>query len=116
MARRSEKLSREIKRSVAPIIEEMSFSSSALVTVIQVEVSPDFDYVKIYIGVLPEEHREEVISQIQEQKGAIKRKLAQRLRIRRMPEIDFRTDQGLQKAERVERLLKKIDNDFREED
>jgi len=115
MARRAEKLSREIKRSVAPIIEEMSFPSSALVTVVQVEVSSDFDYVKVYIGVLPEEQRAEVIAQIQEQKGAIKKKLAQRLRIRRMPEIDFRTDQGLQKAEQVERLLKKIDNDFQED-
>ena len=115
MGRRAEKLSREIKRSVAPIIEEISFPSSALVTVIQVEVSPDFDYVKIYIGVLPEEQRERVISQIREQKGAIKKKLTQCLRIRRMPEIDFRTDQGLQKAERVERLLKKIDNDFQED-
>ncbi len=115
MGRRAEKLREEIRHFVASTIEEMSFSSSALVTVIRVEVSPDFDYAKIYIGVLPEEQREKVISQIQEQKGLIKKKMAQYLRIRRMPEIDFRLDRGMEKAERVERLLKKIDNGFQKD-
>lgn len=111
MGRRSKKLSTEIERFVSSIIEKISFSPSALVTVIRVEVSPDFDYAKIYIGVLPEKQREKIISQIREQKTAIKKKLAQHLRIRRMPEIDFRLDEDMEKAERVEKILKKIDND-----
>jgi ribosome-binding factor A len=58
------------------------------------------------VGVLGDEsERRKSLEALQRASGFVRHELARRLRIRQVPEIDFRYDKGLDATDRVARLL-----------
>jgi len=77
-------------------------------TLIEVRLTPDLRVARVLVSVLgtPEE-QEETLEGLRAAAGFIRRTLAQRMKLRRVPELEFRLDHTEEKAARIEELLRK---------
>jgi ribosome-binding factor A len=107
--RRQEKMSVEIKRILATIIQEhikdprIDFSS---VSVTRADVAQDISHARVYISVLgSEEKQAETMQALQNARGYIRSELAHVIQIRHAPELEFRLDRSIEQGIRISSLL-----------
>jgi ribosome-binding factor A len=105
--RRSARLAEEIREQVAELIAgKLKDPRIGFVTVTRVELSSDQRLARILVGVLGEaKAREETLAGLRRAAGFVRRALAERLRLRFVPEVVFDYDKGLAAADRVAQLL-----------
>jgi len=70
-----------------------------------VDVSPDLHFARVYISGLNEEQTRDAVEQLQHARGAARRFLGQRIRLRYTPELDFKFDDTTMRASRIESIL-----------
>ena len=108
---RQQKVSRELQRDLSEIIrcKGMAAFGGAMVTVSEVQISPDLSVAKVYVSIFPSAKQQEVMKMLEEEKrhlrGELGRQVAKQLRI--VPELDFYLDTTLDYAEHIDELLKK---------
>lgn len=109
---RMERIDLEIKNALSTIIAQMSDSrlSNTFITISEVKTSPDLYSSKISIAFLTsnDDENKEIINILNTSKGYIKKELASRIRIKRIPDIFFVADKIEQSANRIEELLAQI--------
>lgn len=91
----------DIKRELTALIREMKDPriSDALLTVVSVDLASDLSYGKVYISSLKGFDAAEVAcAQLSLTAGHIKRELADRLRLRKPPELKFIPDDSVRKS------------------
>jgi len=105
--RRAARLAEEIREQVAELIaSKLKDPRIGFVTVTRVELTSDQRLARILFGVLgDQEARKKTLVGLSQATGFVRRELAQRLRLRFMPEIVFEYDRGLEATDRVARLL-----------
>ena len=111
--KRQQKFSKLIKEEVSKIFH-LQFSaqfSGKLVTITDVEMSPDLGFAKIFVSVFPVLHSDEVVSFIEENKskvrGALGRAIGKEVRI--VPEIVFFLDSTAEQASKLDSLIDSLD-------
>ncbi len=81
--------------------------SGPLVTVTEARPSKDLCYVDVWVSILGEPaERQQHLIQLQREAGRFRYEVAQRVQMRKMPELRFKLDETLDYAERIESLLK----------
>ena len=112
MSHRIEKIEHLIKEEISLIfLYKMQDPALSLLTITNVKVSPDLKLVKIYLSVFDKEKRDIVLERVKASTGYIRAELAQRIRIRYIPELKFFIDDTIDYVEKIENLIKKIHND-----
>jgi ribosome-binding factor A len=106
--RRPERLGEQIREEVSQIIlGELNDPRIGLVTVTDVEVSPDLRNARIYVGILGSD--EEVARSLGALKAAsrfIRWHVGRSLNLRHLPELHFAYDKTTRTATRIEEILK----------
>ena len=111
MSYRIKRINELIKRELSQfILKQGYFSKKILVTISEVETTLDLSYAKVYISVMPEDKSIETISILKQDIYVIQKGLNKTLRMKKVPKIKFLQEKGIQKAARVEELLKEIDD------
>ncbi len=109
MTRRIERVAEEIRDRVAGIVGELKDPRIGFVTITRVELAADLGMARVLVGVLGDEgRRKEALAALRRSTGFVRRQLAQRVRMRAVPEILFEYDKGLDAADRVARILEEI--------
>ncbi len=104
---RRERVSHELTQRIARILEErVSDPRLRSVTIVEVSASPDASFARVFYRTLGE--REEAGQALERAKPFIRRCLAQGLRLRRVPELDFRYDPSADSGARVDAILKEL--------
>jgi ribosome-binding factor A len=80
----------------------------AMVSVTEVEVSPDLHLARVFVSGLKEDETQQIVKELNAQRGRIRHFLGQRIRLRFTPELDFRYDETQARAGRIEQLLSDI--------
>jgi ribosome-binding factor A len=81
----------------------------AMVTITDVEVTPDATRANVYFSVLGgEEARAEALEGLRSAAGWLRRELAQQLRLRNIPELVFRYDRSVERGERISAILDEL--------
>jgi ribosome-binding factor A len=98
-----------IREVVAETIADQLADDAELgfVTVTEVETSPDLRHAKVFVTVLESEMRESSLEVLERSAGLIQAEINAQMRIKRTPALRFIYDDTGEKAERVERLLRK---------
>ena len=83
-----------------------------IVSVTAVRVTTDLQVAKVYLSVLPFSDASRILGLMKEQGGAIKNRLAERIRnqLRIVPNLLFFIDDSLQQIEKIDRSLQNPEN------
>lgn len=105
--RRSARVAEEIREVVADVIaNKLKDPRIGFVTVTRVAMTSDQRLARVYVGVLGDPAaREKTLVGLKQAAGFVRRELAQRMRLRLVPEVVFEYDKGLEATDRVARLL-----------
>ncbi|MCQ2975178.1 MAG: 30S ribosome-binding factor RbfA [Bacteroidales bacterium] len=110
---RQSKISRLVQKETAQyFINHQSEYTGCIISVTEVRVTSDLDEAKIFISIFPQNFRDKVIAKIEENNKQIRFELASIMRhqLRRIPNLEFRLDETLDYAERINALLDKNSN------
>jgi|YNPNPStandDraft_1061719.scaffolds.fasta_scaffold28885_3 ribosome-binding factor A len=79
-------------------------------TIMDVEIDRELMYATVYVNsLLGEEMRGEVMKGLQAATGFLRRELAAQVHLRHTPELRFRWDETLSRAEHIEKILDSLD-------
>lgn len=108
MGRRSERLAEGIREEVARIVaSDLKDPRLGFVTVTRVEVAHDLSHARVFVGVLGDEAaRGRSLAALGSAAGFVRREIGRRMRLRTVPEVEFRYDKGIEATDRVARLLR----------
>ena len=108
---RQQKISRQIQRDIAEILQKELADTlrGTLVTVTTVRVSPDLVYAKLYISIFPFERSTETLEAIKEKSWYVRKLLGARIRnqLKIVPELEWYIDDSLEFIENIDNLLNK---------
>jgi ribosome-binding factor A len=106
-SRVSEQIHRELSELIRLELKDPRLSSKlSLVTLTDVEVTPDYAHAKVYYTSLAgEEHREEIDRGLKHSAGFLRRELGKRVRIHHTPELHFVYDASVERGTRLSNLI-----------
>lgn len=85
-------------------------------TVTSVDLSRDLRYAKVYFSVLGEEKAKRLaLKGLKNAKGYIKGLLSDKIKLRFMPEIEFKIDESFEHTKRVYDILDKLNREKNDE-
>jgi len=104
MSRRTEKVSKQVQRELAKIIQNNFAGKSSLITVTSVQVAPDLRHADVWIS--RPDNDSEIINQIEEKQFQIQHQLSTRLRaMKYIPKLKFKLDTTGALVDRIDNLL-----------
>ena len=109
MTLRNERVRKELMRDISDIFRKEVRGLEGVVSIVDVEVSHDNSYAKVYYSVLgsPEQvEKDKAI--IEKNTGKVRFEIGKRIRLRVTPEIKFIYSDGLEQCSRVLDLIEKI--------
>ncbi len=112
-SRRPQRVALQIQQEISWMLSrDLKDRRIGFVTVTGVEMSPDLRHAKIYVSAMGSDaEKRGSLEALNHAAGWIRHELGQRLRMKFLPEIVFRTDTSQEYGERIDRLLDKIRED-----
>lgn len=106
--RRPERLREQIRQEIsALVVEGVRDPRIGFATITDVRLTPDLRQARVFVSVLGStEEQESSLAGFRAAAAFIRRELAHRLEIRRVPELEFRLDHSAERAARIEELLR----------
>jgi ribosome-binding factor A len=105
LLRVNELLKREVS---ALLVREMTFEN-LLVTVNQVDVTPDLKNAHVYISVLGSKGRKEVLPKLEANRAALQSDLAKHVVLKYTPHLVFHLDDSVERGSRVLEIIQEIE-------
>lgn len=109
LSNRQLRVGQEVRKVIAEAIEQGNVRSPELsntfITITQVIMSPDLKYATVYLMTLNGKNLGLVLEQLSSDKWLFKKLVAEKLKLRFTPEINFRVDDTFEEAERINRLM-----------
>jgi ribosome-binding factor A len=102
---RRARVAQELRDRLSEIVRELSDPRLGLAAIVDVELSPDLTFARAFFRAPDPEAAAEALEHA---KPLVRRRLAERVRLRRVPELDFRFDASLERGARVERILDEL--------
>jgi ribosome-binding factor A len=111
VSRRTRQVGEFLREELVDIIRrEVKDPRVGFMSVTHVEMSPDLRVAHVYVSVLGnEEKRTENLAALRSAAGFIRHHLKPRLRMRQIPELDFRDDRSMEHAVSISRALKELE-------
>ncbi|MEX0614757.1 MAG: 30S ribosome-binding factor RbfA [Methylophaga sp.] len=113
---RTSRISEAMQRELAQLIQhELADPRVSLVTVSHVDVTADLKYAKIYVtrlnGFDSDEAATECLQGLNKASGFLRKALTKRIKLRIMPELQFRYDNSLEHGFYMDALISKANAD-----
>jgi ribosome-binding factor A len=103
-----------LKRELSSIItREISFDG-ALVTLNQVDVTPDLKHAHAYISVFGKEDQTAVMAKLEEHRVILQTALAKSVTLKYTPQLVFHFDDSIERGARVFEILQQIETPEKE--
>jgi ribosome-binding factor A len=109
---RTERVSEEFREILAEEIPKLKDPRVGFVTVTGVHVTPDLRRAVVYYTVLGEEgERNATAAGLRSASGHLRQVIGHQVRLKFLPELVFEEDDTMERAERVDELLRRIRED-----
>jgi len=104
-----------LQRELGAIIARDHAFPSVLVTVNDVDITPDLKHAYFYIGVIgPEHEAEQVVDTLNRQRGELQTRVSKRVILKNTPHFHFRLDHSVERGVRVTGIMETIDRQLAE--
>jgi ribosome-binding factor A len=111
MTYRVERLNSLLRQEISDLVQRYVKDPrlGTFVSVTAVEISKDMRYAKVFISRFGTDiEKKETIKALESASGYIRHELGERLKTRRIPELNFRLDNTMEKADKVLRIIDEI--------
>lgn len=100
----------QIKKELSQIVQsELKDPRICFLTITGVDVTNDLSLAKVYLSVLgSDEEKEATLKALGVASGYIRSELGKRIRLRKVPELQFKFDTSIDYGSRIESLLQDI--------
>jgi len=108
MIRRSERISKLIRREISELLEREVNDPrlSKLISVTGVSLSPDLKRAKVFVTILGDEtNKKDMLAAFNSASGFLRKELASRLRLRCAPQLSFHYDDSIERGARLLKLI-----------
>jgi len=104
---RPRRVAEQIQRELAELIQlEVKDPRVGMVTLTEVEVTPDYSHAKVYFTLLSQEHSlDETLKGLNRAAGYLRSQLAHRMRLRIMPQLHFVFDSSVERGVQLSHLI-----------
>ena len=110
MSIKIERLEHTFVEEISKILRtEIKDERISFVTVTAANITSDLYYAKIYVTVLNDKERDNIIKLLNKASNFIERELSKRIEIRKMPNITFVYDESLEYAANIEDIIERIE-------
>lgn len=115
MKNRVVRVSELLQRELGAMITRDHAFPDVLVTVNDIEMSPDLRHAVVFIGVIGPEHRgPQVIDALNLRHGDYQTRLSRRVVLKNTPRLHFRLDRSVERGVRVTGIMEMIDRQLAE--
>lgn len=107
---RSGRLNEEMKKEISNIVmnELKDPRITAMVTITDVEVTSDLSYAKVFVSIFgTEKQKEDSLAALKSSAGYIRHEVAQRIKVRYVPELIMTVDDTIDRGMHIDELIKK---------
>ena len=113
---RPERVGEEIRQEISALLaREIRDPGVGFVTLTRVKMSPDLQLARVYYTLIGDEKaKAESARALERVTPFIRRQIASRVRLRRVPEIRFEFDRSVEHQDRIERILIDLEQERRE--
>ena len=107
---RIERINAEIQKAVSSIIdnEVRDPQIDAIISVTNVETTPDLSFCRVFITSIGTTPSDEVLNRIKGAAGFIRGKLSKMIKLRITPRLEFLRDESVEYSAKIEGILKNI--------
>jgi ribosome-binding factor A len=111
MSQRTDRLDSQIRSELMELLQrEMKDPRIGFATVTRVETARDLGSARVWVSILgTDEEREKTMTALTAAAPWLRRRLAERLTIRHMPQLVIRHDDSIEAGDRVLKLLRELD-------
>jgi ribosome-binding factor A len=104
---RSRRIAEQVQRELSDIIRvELKDPRVGMITITDVEMTPDNAHAKVFFTVLGQQPRiDEAAAGLQHAAGYLRSQLAQRIKIRVVPQLHFEYDASVERGIRLSQLI-----------
>ena len=104
---RSRRIAEQVQRELSDIIRlELKDPRVGMITITDVEMTPDNAHAKVFFTVLGQQPRiDEAAAGLQHAAGYLRSELAQRIKIRIVPQLHFEYDASVERGIRLSQLI-----------
>ncbi len=116
---RQGRLGEEIRKVISSMLltELKDPRLSSMVSVTAVEVTSDGSYATVYVSALgldshgkdARQQQEDALEALNNAKGFIRREVGQRIKLRHVPELIFKTDRSMEYGRHISRIINDLD-------
>jgi len=90
------------------LIEEIQDSSSGLITLTRVEMTPDLKAAYIYLSIFGSEQKEATLQLLNRKKGILRKSIASKVKLKYNPELIFSFDPNPDYEAKIDKILEDI--------
>lgn len=114
VTRRQRRISELLKEELSILLlQEARDPRLADVTVTDVEISPDLRHARVYVSLMADEQaKRKALKGLERATGFLKRELAARVALRRIPDLTFHLDESMERGQRIMELLHQIEGEM----
>lgn len=113
LVRINEEMKKEIAQVIRTDIKDPAVRK-AMVSVVDVDTTNDLKTAKVYISVLQDNKKKEVLQGLTKAQGYIRREIARRINLRNTPELIFKLDEsighGIEMSQLIDHVMAKDNN------
>jgi ribosome-binding factor A len=111
MTQRTERVDELLRQEITEILaREVADPRIGFVTVTDVETAPDLRHARVWVSVIGgQAEKNETLAALARAMGFVRRQLGTRLRLKRIPELQFRLDDTAERGTRVLQLLHELE-------
>lgn len=107
--RRRLRVADNMQEALADILRRVKDPRVGMASVTAVELSPDMRHARVRISVIgDEEDRRRTMEGLESARGFIRSELGRVMRLRHVPELDFRLDKSAEYSVRIHQLLRSL--------
>ena len=100
-----------LKRELGDVLQRDFTFTDALVTVNEVDVTPDFKQAHAFVGIIAKNEgaKEEIIDKLNRKHGVIQNRVSQRVILKYTPQFHFKLDESVERGVDVLNLIDSIE-------
>ena len=111
MSKKIERIASILQKEISCILaNEIKDKNIEFVTVTAVKVTNDLSYAKVYVTILNQDKKEQIMKALKKASGFIRTELADKLEIRHIPELNFVYDESIEYGNRIENIIDNLHN------